>query len=180
MRAEQRTVGLIAADGGVALALMLGGCASEPSAPPPDTASGSSDGGSGGEKAETPTSEGAATNSRGVATVSIDGRSFEFDLRTCSVYDSGEANVSGLGSEVGSDVPSHLDGDSATFEDGEFRIDIGADGPFQSTDDFLAIGSSLGGEFSLVEDGDGYVITGQPWSGSDTALGTGTMQFSCN
>lgn len=49
----------------------------------------------------------------------------------------GEALVSGLGSEIGSDVSSHLDGDSVNSDKGEFRIDIGADGPFQSTDDFL-------------------------------------------
>lgn len=98
----------------------------------------------------------------------------------CSVYEGGEALLSGHGSEVGSDVASHLDGDSVTFEDGEFRIDIGAEGPFESTDDFLAIGSSLGGDFSLAEEGSGYTVMGQAWSGSSTDLGVGTIQFSCN
>lgn len=177
LRAGKRTSRLLTAIGGVAIAVLLVGCASESStSPEPDEATSSK---TTDEQAGGPNSSDEA-DSQGVATVSIDGRTFEFDLRMCSVYEGGEALVSGLGSEVGSDVSSHLDGDSVNSDDGEFRIDIGADGPFQSTDDFLAIGSSLGGSFSLAEEGSGYVVTGQAWSGSSTDLGTGIMEFTCN
>lgn len=173
-------IGVATAIAGVAIATLLAGCASDPVAPQPedpvvDTTGDESpneEPGSGG-------SSESASDANGVASVEIDGRTFEFDLRMCSVYPSGEALISGLGSEVGSDVPSHLDGDSVTFEDGEFRIDIGADGPFQSTDDFLSIGSSLGGSFSITEDGSGYIAEGQAWNTSGEDLGIGTMRFTC-
>lgn len=164
--------------GSVAIASLLGGCASGSPSPPSETNGTSSE--NLGEQAGSQSAPDAATGASGVATVSVDGRMFEFELSMCSVYEGGEALISGLGSEVGSEVPSYLDGDSVSFEHGEFRVDIGADGPFQSSDDFLAIGSSLGGNFSVAEDGRGYIVTGQAWSGSNIDLGIGTVQFSCN
>lgn len=179
LNAENRKIGI--AIGGFAIAaLLLGGCASESSGASSATVTDSTSSESTDAQVHGPRSSDAITDSRGIATVSIDGRTFEFDLRMCSVYDGGEALVSGPGSEVGSDVASHLDGDSVTFEDGEFRIDIGADGPFQSTDEFLSIGSSLGGSFLLADDGSGYVVTGHAWDRSGTDLGVGTMRFNCN
>lgn len=160
--------------------LLLAGCASGTPAQPGDATPDAASTDRADEQASTPSNSASTANSRGTATFSVDGRTFDFDLSMCSVYEDGEALISGLGSEVGSDVPSHLDGDSVTFADGEFRVDIGADGPFQSSDDFLSIGSSLGGAFSLVEDGNGYLVTGQAWSGANLELGTGTMQFQCN
>lgn len=180
LRTENQNFRLLTAIGGVVIALLLGGCASGTAAPPVDTAPDATSNKSADEQIDAPSDSDSTANAQGAATVSIDGRTFEFDLRMCSVYEGGEALISGLGSEVGSDVPSHLDGDSVTFEDGEFRIDIGAEGPFESSDDFLAIGSSLGGAFSLAEDGDGYLVTGQAWSPSSLELGTGTLQFRCS
>lgn len=191
LRAMRRLTGLrTAVIGGTALVMLLTGCAgaAEAPAPPPaePAAQGDADGAANetGDSANGASDDAAPDDAAGAAassaTVTIDGREFTFELQTCSVYDSGEALLSGLGGETGAGVPSYLDGDSTSFSDGEFRIDIGADGPFQSSDDFLSIGSSLGGAFALEETGDGYVVTGHAWGGDELDLGTGTIHFTCS
>lgn len=167
-----------------AAALVLTGCSSggangdpQPGADSSSTASDQPRNDSSGTK--TSSSQPSATS----AIVSVDGRTFEFDLRTCSVYHDGEVLLAGPGREVGTQVPSHLDGDVSRFGDdthGEFRIDIGADGPFQSKDVFISLGNSLGGRYSLSEAGDGYLVTASAWDHNGTDLGTAQLRFTCD
>lgn len=131
-----------------------------------------------------PDSDAAAPDSQsGTATVSIDGRDFTFQLSRCLIYDESEVELAGPGSENGSSLASYFDGgvmQLGTDALGEFRIDIGADGPFQSSDEFLAVGAPTGGgDFSVIKAGNGYLATGKSWDNTGADLGTGTVQFSC-
>lgn len=125
---------------------------------------------------------GTASASVGTATATIGARTFAFELSGCTVYDGREVELSGLGGEVGTDVPSYLDGGAMEMDStalGEFRIDIGSDGPFQSSDEFIALGAPTGGNFSIVKEGTGYLATGPAWDNNGTALGAGTLHFTC-
>lgn len=118
----------------------------------------------------------------GTATAVIDGREFTFRLSGCTIYEQSEVELSGPGAEVGSDTPSHLDGGAMQMDSdaiGEFRIDIGSDGPFDSSDEFLSLGAPSGGDFTVVADGDGHLATGNSWDSDGTDLGTGTLRFTC-
>lgn len=112
--------------------------------------------------------------------MSLDGREFSFDLQFCSVNEQNETQVmlSGPGAESGSDVPGYLDGE-ASAPSGGFRVNIGTDKKFQSTDDFVEIGTDQGGTMSLEQDGEGYLITANAWNDQGEDLGTGTLSFTC-
>lgn len=120
--------------------------------------------------------------SNGSATVAVGGREFTFQLRSCFVYEEREGNLNGPGGETGSDVPSYIDGDFMETGDdayGEFRINIGSDGQFQSSDEFISLGSSAGGVLSIVKDGGGYLASGTTWDQNGEDLGAGTLRFTC-
>ncbi|GAA3212929.1 hypothetical protein [Microbacterium terregens] len=176
MRAPRHTIPSL---GAVALLILaLSGCAGagantgapssagEPSDPPRNV-----------DAAQSPTAR------NGEATFSAGGRDFTIDLAVCSVYEAGDVLLGGPANEVGTDATGYLDGDSTVLDSqayGEFRIDIGADGPLQSTDDFLALGNSLGGAFALSDDGAGYLITASAWNAQGDDLGEATLAFTCS
>ncbi|MGB3414483.1 MAG: hypothetical protein WBA28_07165, partial [Microbacteriaceae bacterium] len=113
-----------------------------------------------------------------VATVKVNGRSFEFQLAFCSM--SGEdLLLHGPGKETGKDMPIYLEGDMTAKDRGEIRFDFGATGKFQSKDEFYVIGAPEPGSTSLVADGDGYLITGAARDGQGNSLGQGEIRFSC-
>ncbi|MGB3375313.1 MAG: hypothetical protein WBA87_09255 [Microbacterium sp.] len=123
-----------------------------------------------------------AKTDAGTVTASIDGRQFTFTLTSCIMYQDSEVELSGPGGEAGSEVPSHLDGGLMQMDAdvlGEFRISIGTDQAFDSTDEFLAIGAPTGGDLSVVEEGDGHLVTARTWNDQGTDLGTGTLHFTC-
>ncbi len=137
------------------------------------------------DKQEVPVSDGgsATHGAAGAATVSVSGRNFDFELSLCTVYDSGDVLLGGLGGELGSNVSSYLDGDATPYGNdvsAEFRLDIGADGPFQSTDTFIALGNSIGGTYALSGSNGDYVITADAWDQSGANLGSGTITFTCD
>ena len=116
------------------------------------------------------------------ASATIGGREFTFELDGCLVYDGRETEIDGLGRETGSTTPSYLDGGSTQMGApalGEFRINIGAQGQFESSDDFVALGAIFDEEFSIVPDGDGYLVSGRAWDSNATDLGPGTLRFTC-
>lgn len=159
----------------LATALMLTGCANEleaPQNPAPDTA---------GAPAASQDEQPPAADA-GSVQVSVDGREFTFTIKSCARYQDSEIEVSGPGGEAGSDVPSYFDGGLMEMDStprGEFRIDIGTDQPFDSTDDFLSIGDSTGGAISVDNDGDDYVVTAASWDAQGTDLGQGTVRITC-
>lgn len=121
--------------------------------------------------------------SRGSATFTVGGREFTVQLRMCAVYDDEDVLLSGPATEAGSGQVGYLDGDATMLGAepyGEFRIDIGADAPMQSTDDFLSMGNSSGDTFTFESDGDGYVITASAWNANGDDLGLGTLAFTCS
>ncbi|MGM7672022.1 hypothetical protein [Microbacterium sp. A93] len=121
----------------------------------------------------------------GHATALIAGREFTFQLDLCVMYNEEEVELRGLGGEIDSDVPSFLDGGAMRMDSdplGEFRIDLGADGPFQSSDEFLSLGAPTGGDitFTVVKEGNEFVATGKTWGNTGVDHGTGTLRFVCN
>ncbi|MFB8386960.1 hypothetical protein ACFC3F_07455 [Microbacterium sp. NPDC055910] len=181
-RASGRMRGLTALLAGAAASLlMLSGCAGNAegetessdaaAAPQSDTAPADQD----------PGQESESTDA-GTATVSMGGREFSFTLTLCGVYQDSEVELAGPGGEAGSDQPSFLDGGLMQMDAdvlGEFRIHIGTDRPFDSTDEFVALGASTGDGLTVVREGDGYVATGNSWDDQGTDLGTGTVRFTC-
>lgn len=158
-------------------ALLLGGCSAQDqqTSSNPDSMTESQSG-----SGETEAS--ASDSPAGSATVSAGGREFSFQLTRCLVYEEREVELAGPGAEVGSSVSSYFDGglmQMGTDALGELRVDIGADGPFQSSDEFIAIGAPTGGDFSVTKTGHDYLATGKSWDNDGTDLGTGTVQFSC-
>lgn len=123
-----------------------------------------------------------APGSGAVAELRVDGRTFTFELTVCAVGPDGETVVGGPGAEAGTGVASYLDGDAVPLDGdlyGEFRVDVGAEGPFSSTDDVVALGSPLGGSISLDDDGDGHLVTASAWDADGADLGEGTLRFTC-
>lgn len=162
--------------GPVLLALFLSGCSTGPEggADPATAAQDSAQ--------ETDASDQSSGDTQGEATFSAGGREFTVALTTCGVHGE-EVVLSGHATEVGGDATGFLDGDLTTLDSqsyGEFRIDIGADGPFQSTDDFIALGDPTGGDLSFSEEAHGYVITADAWNTEGDDLGAGSLIFTCS
>lgn len=161
-----------------ALALVLSGCASgSQNAVVPEQR----DDGTAVEVPDQPQQDTAAT--QGEATFSAGGRTFTVELSMCAVYDEGDVLLSGPAREVGTDVTGYLDGDVTMLDSeayAEFRIDVGADAALQSTDEFLALGNSLGGSFAISEQVGGYEIRADAWNASGDDLGEGSLAFSCS
>lgn len=189
--------------GGIAvLTLLLGGCAADATDAPPDSVGGSDSepAEAGTPESESPESEPASTSdspattdqsepagadaSAGEATFSIGGREFVVELTTCGVYENGEEVVlGGHAKEVGGAAAGFLDGDLTTLDSqayGEFRLDIGAGGPFESSDEFLALGDSTGGNLAFSQESDGNVIVANGWNEAGEDLGEGSLAFMCS
>lgn len=118
--------------------------------------------------------------SSGSATFVVDGRTFTADLAFCMTAD-GEVLLHGPGAEVGTDVTGYFDGDVTVYEgapNGEFRFDVGATGQFESSDEFIAMGSAFG-DLEMTPADDGWTATGPAWSDDGTALGEGIVEFQC-
>lgn len=130
-----------------------------------------------GDPADTAQQSGARS---GVLTV--DGRKFEIALSMC-ITSPDDILVSGPANESGGGVSGYFDGDIVDVSGqpyGELRLDIGATGSFDSSDEFIVVGSSAGGELVVAEDGAGYVITAGSRDDAGTDLGTATFEFSCD
>lgn len=176
MRARTVTTTL----GVAVIAALVGGCGGadgeagdQPSSAVEGAAVGSAE-----ADATSPSSTGGANGS---ATLSVAGREFSFDLAVCGVHD-GEVVVGGPGTETGAGGPAYLDGDTVMLDGavyGEFRVEIGTDQPFDSTDDFIALGNSAGGDLSLTDDGADHRAVGSAWAADGGSLGEGTLLFSC-
>lgn len=124
--------------------------------------------------------QGAETNE---AALSVDGREFSVTLTMCTAQEGGDILLSGPAQEKGTDVTGHFDGDASDAGgelDGEFRVDIGATGPYQSTDEFVAFGTSIGGTLTLSKQADDYVLTGSAWNAQGQSLGDGVLTFRCD
>ncbi|HWV25974.1 MAG TPA: hypothetical protein VNZ66_02030 [Aeromicrobium sp.] len=117
------------------------------------------------------------------AALSVDGREFTVTLTMCTAQEGGDILLSGPAQENGTDVTGHFDGDASDAGgelDGEFRVDIGATGPYQSTDEFVAFGTSIGGTLTLSKESDRYVLTGSAWNAQGQSLGDGVLTFRCD
>src|SRR5690554_6576958 len=162
----------------IAALIVLSACASaSESSPDPDPGQADAGQPAAPQRDPKPADEGAGT-----VVVSIDGRELNFTLTACTMYEDSEVELSGPGGEAGSDVPSHLDGGLMLMDGdalGEFRISIGTDRPFDSTDEFLALGEPTGGGISVAEEADGHLVTARTWDDQGTDLGTGTLHFTC-
>ncbi len=171
--------------GAAALALLLGGCTDEAAPEAADSDQSSTEQSDASDaSSESDASEQSAGDSRGEATFSAGDREFTVELTTCGVYDDGgEIVLSGHATEVGGDATGFLDGDLTTLDSqsyGEFRIDIGASGPFESTDEFLALGDPTGGGIAYSEEAHGHVIIAKAWNQDGDDLGEASLIFVCS
>ena len=121
----------------------------------------------------------------GAATFTVGDRVFTVELTLCGMYgdgDDAEVVLAGPASENGGDATGFLEGDllpAGSELNAEFRIDIGADGPRQSTDEFLALGLASGSPVTFSEEGGGYVVRSGAWNENGEDLGEGSLAFSC-
>lgn len=133
------------------------------------------------ESAEDDAADDSAASGEIAATVTVDGREFTIELSTCMIYEH-DVMLSGVATETGGDAVGYLDGDATASGEGisaEFRIDIGATGPFDSMDEFISIGNTAGSEYDMTEDDGDFVITASAWDDQGTDLGVGTIEFRC-
>ncbi|AIY00629.1 hypothetical protein ART_1030 [Arthrobacter sp. PAMC 25486] len=114
--------------------------------------------------------------------MAIDGRNFEFTPALCAVDFNDSILVHGPGKEVGAAEPSYLDVD-ITFLDGEthgeFRIDIGVDGQFRSSEDMLAAGDRGNGALAMAESGSVVTLTAPGWNSRGDDVGEASLTFDC-
>lgn len=176
MRMGRRIAASLA--GATVLAVALSGCASASDEPRDEAAAAPGFGTEPSNGAE-PADDGV----RGAATFSAGGRTFTVELRMCAVHDGGDVLLSGPARESGTGVTGYLEGDATVLDGdpyGEFRLDVGADGPRQSTDEFVALGNSAGGTLAYATGGAEHVFTATTWDHNGDALGEGSLAFRCS
>lgn len=188
--ARQRTKTCMMVGGIALLALLLSGCSPTSATGPGETDAGSAASESGAKPPAQSGNDDAADDdadaggaAAGAATFSVGGREFAVELSTCSVYDDGaEVLLSGRATEVGGDATGFLDGDLTTLDEqayGEFRIDLGASGPFESMDEFISMGDPTGGDISFEAAGANHVISAKAWNHNGDDLGKASIAFTC-
>lgn len=176
-RTAMRPAGYALAAVAVLCSVALSGCASDTGIEPSGDSSQPQ-----AEQATDPAPIANEDGSQGEATLVVGGREFNIDLTLCSVYADGDILLSGPAQEVGGATTGYFDGDVTSLDSlvhGEFRVDLGADGKFQSTDDFLAIGDTIGGQLSMSEAAGTHTITAQTWNAQGDELGEGSLVFRC-
>lgn len=166
----------------VVLPFLLIGCGSA-AAPGADEGASQKDHGTGADEGDDASSE-STNGSAGSATFTVGDRVFTIDLTLCGVYaDATEIVLAGAAKSDDGSAVGFFEGDLVPFGDelnGEFRIDIGADGPSQSTDEFLALGYASGSAVTLDEEGSGYVVRSGAWNEQGDDLGAGSLAFACS
>ncbi len=167
--------------GGVCVvALLAAGCSSADTADESPSSVVDQDGTASTDPADA--AQGSSVEPSGTAKVVVDGRTFDFELTTCLVTEDGEVQLSGPGTEAGSDVGSYFDGEATELGDdsfSEYRIEIGAGGPFESADSFIAVGNSNGGSYALSGGPDSYLVTASAWNENGDDLSEGTVEYEC-
>lgn len=157
-----------------AVLLTLAGCASaateEPVASQQD------------ESAEQVEAPAAASESSGEAVLSYGDITYTAQLQHCSLSGGEDALFHGA---VTDDTDAHigyLEGDFSglnSLPQGEARIDFGATGSMQSSEEFIALGT-VAGEIVVTDASDSsIVIVGGTWDQEGTLLGTGTLRVNC-
>lgn len=125
-----------------------------------------------------------SNGSAGTATFTAGERVFTVELTFCGVYEQGtEILLAGIANEINGDAQGFLEGGllpAGSALNGEFRIDIGADGPLQTSEEFLALGSPSGSPVTLSEEPEGYLILSGTWNEHGDSLGGGSLAFSCS
>lgn len=120
-----------------------------------------------------------ASAAQGSATVVVDGRTFEFTLRSCVSQADEDLLFSGPGKEEGGSEPSYLDADLTMHEDkfyGGIRIDFGVDQPFKSSDTFIATSDS---DPVVKTSPDGITITAPAYDNTSKQLGEAQVRTDC-
>lgn len=127
------------------------------------------------EGADTPSASGT-----GMATLVLPAESITFDLAFCSVD---AADILIHGPAAGTGEPSYLNAGFVTYEgehSGDARVDLGATGQFQSTDDIYVFSTSYNpGQWRLDVDGEGFRLNGSFHNGHGETLGQGTLTVDC-
>lgn len=164
-------------------AFALTGCGSE--APTPGTATEPGDSQSQAQPDDKAAGEGTSSNSpatSGTAELSNDDATYTAELQFCSLTKEGDALFHGLAFDSDGNEVGYLDGDFTGLGDvpnGEARIDFGATGQFQSTDEFIALGSAGGFIVVPVRRDTTFTVLGATWDANGTELPMATLTVAC-
>lgn len=122
-----------------------------------------------------------ASGGTGEAELSYEGTTFTAQLQHCSLQGEDALFHGPAFDDSGTEV-GYLDGDFGNLTDvpyGEVRIDFGATGQFESSEEFIAMGDSIG-HIVITDFSDSNLnVAGGIWDQDATQLGTGVLKVSC-
>lgn len=164
---------------------MLAGCGAEaPAAENLDT------GTPGGEPSSTPPADDASAQDAsagsseavGEAEINYDGTTYTAQLRHCSLSGGEDALFHGSAYDDSGVEVGYLEGDFGNLTDvpyGEARLDFGASGNLQSTDEFIAMGDAAAHIVVTAASDTDLIIMGGLWDQNGTQLATATLKVAC-
>lgn len=120
--------------------------------------------------------------SQGEVVLSYGDVEYTADLAFCSLTEGEDALFHGTAFDASGAAIGYLDGDFGGLGDipyGEARIDFGATGQFESTDEFVAIGDAMGHIVIPYSSDTGLNVVGAAWLQDGTALPTATLRVTC-
>lgn len=188
---QRRSLTLLASASVGFFALALSGCAAEDAQPNTGSA-GAETGGAktadtapGADEQDAPSndvgSEGGSAG-KGEATLTVGDVTYTADLQFCSLTDGQDALFHGLAyDEAGTEV-GYLDGDFGIDGGnafGEARIDFGATGQFESTDEFIAIGDARSSIVIAAFSDTNWNIIGGAWDQNGNETPSSTLRVEC-
>lgn len=118
----------------------------------------------------------------GVAELMMAGESFTFTPAVCIISENDVViHGPGVGNESGE--PAYLDIDIVNIDDvlaGGVRVNLGATGQFQSTDDFYSYDFAFDNNYGMTYGGHNFFFEANFYAGGEENLGPGTLTVSCS
>lgn len=122
------------------------------------------------------------TDGSGTAEISFGDTTYTAELASCILQGGEEALFHGPAHDESGSAIGYLTGDFGNLTDvphGEMRMNIGATEQFDSTDEFIAMGDSVGQIVITASDESELMVVGGVWDHNGEQLGTGTLTVEC-
>lgn len=122
------------------------------------------------------------SDSAGEAVLSYGDTTYTSELKFCSLSADEDALFHGVANDESGDSVGYLDGDFGGLSDdayGEVRINFGATGKFESTDNFVAMGDAENDIVITDSSETSLVVVGGAWAEDGTNLPTATLRVTC-
>lgn len=124
----------------------------------------------------------SSTGAEGSATLNVGEQSYTVELKFCSLFGGQDALFHGTAFDTSGTQVGYLEGDFGDLSDhphGEARIDFGATGKLQSTDEFVAMGSVMG-DITVTDLSDStLMVSAVAWDQDGTQLPTAMLSVKC-